>query len=500
MIDKSLEADILRLHHAEKWPIGTIAAQLHVHHTTVQRVLGQAGLDPELVSPRASIADPFLDLVVTTLERYPTLCASRLFQMAKERGYPGGPDHFRRIVARIRPKPKHEAFLRLRTLIGEQAQADWGAFGKLQIGQALRALWAFVMVLSWSRQIFVRFYLSAAMPSFVRGHVDAFGFFKGVPRVILYDNLKSAVLERAAHAIHFNTRLLELSQYYHFEPRPVAVARGNEKGRVERAIRYIRDSFFAARTFRDIDDLNQQAFVWMTSVAGDRRCPEDRTRQVRDAFAEEQQKLLALPQEAFPTDEIVTVEVGKTPYARFDLNDYSVPHTYVRRSLSVAASLESVRIIDGTTVIATHERSWNRGQQLEDPSHIEVLVDFKRQASRHRGLDRLSAAASSSSRLLAMAAERGANIGNITSRLLVLLDQVGSTELEVAIGQAIERGLPTVGAVRQVLDRRLTERGLPPPVSVHTSHNERAARVSVKNHALSTYDHLKGTDDDPKKS
>jgi transposase len=500
MIDKALEADILRLHHAEKWPIGTIAAQLHVHHTTVQRVLGQAGLEPERVSPRASIADPYLDLVVTTLEKYPALCASRLFQMAKERGYPGGPDHFRRVVGRLRPKPKHEAFLRLRTLIGEQAQADWGAFGKLQIGQALRALWAFVMVLSWSRQIFVRFYLSAAMPSFVRGHVDAFAFFQGIPRVILYDNLKSAVLERVAHAIHFNSRLLELSQHYHFEPRPVAVARGNEKGRVERAIRYIRDSFFAARTYQNIDDLNQQALVWMTGIAADRLCPEDRTKRVRDAFVEEQQKLLPLPQEPFPTDEIVTVEIGKTPYARFDLNDYSVPHTYVRRSLVVAACLDSVRIVDGTTVIATHGRSWDRGQQLENPAHLEPLVDYKRRARKHRGMDRLSSAAPSASRLLAIAAESGANIGNITSRLLVLLDQVGPTELEAALLEAVERELPTVGAVRQILDRRLTERGLPPPVSAHLSHNERAARVTVKNHALSTYDHLKRTDDDPKKN
>lgn len=112
---------------------------------------------------------------------YPALCSSRLYQMAKERGYPGGPDHFRHVVARIRPRRKVEAFLRLRVLIGEQAQADRGSFGKLTIGKALRALWAFVMVLCWSRQIFVRFYLSAAMPSFVRGHVDAFNSF-GVQR------------------------------------------------------------------------------------------------------------------------------------------------------------------------------------------------------------------------------------------------------------------------------------------------------------------------------
>jgi transposase len=248
------------------------------------------------------MAGPYRDFIVETLEKYPTLCSSRLFEMAKERGYPGGPDHFRHVVSRMRPRRKVEAFLRLRTLIGEQAQADWGAFGKPQVGKAQRALWAFVMVLSWSRQIFVRFYLSAAMPSFVRGHVDAFDFFRGCPRIILYDNLKSAVIERVGTAIRFNDRLTELSRHYHFEPRPVAVARGNEKGRVERAIRYIRDSFFPARKFEGIDDLNAQAAHWMTGIAADRLLPDDRTKRVREAFVEEQQRLIALPDEPFPAD------------------------------------------------------------------------------------------------------------------------------------------------------------------------------------------------------
>src|SRR5690606_30031704 len=136
----------------------------------------------KVVSPRPSMADPYVPFIMETLTKYPRLHASRIFQMVRERGYPGRPDHFRRIVARLRPRPPAEAFLRLRTLPGEQAQVDWGHFGKVQIGSAERVLWAFVMVLSWSRHIFLRFYLSAAMPSFVRGHVDAFAFFGGVPR------------------------------------------------------------------------------------------------------------------------------------------------------------------------------------------------------------------------------------------------------------------------------------------------------------------------------
>src|SRR5436309_6740710 len=172
MISPSLQAKILRLYHAEKWLIGTIAAQLHVHHTTVRRVLAQAQIPAGTQSLRPSIADPYVGFIVETLEKYPRLRASRLYEMVRQRGYPGRPDHFRAIVARYRPRPAAEAYLRLRTLPGEQAQVDWTHFGNLAIGRARRALWGFVMVLSFSRQIFLRFFLGAAMPNFVRWHVE----------------------------------------------------------------------------------------------------------------------------------------------------------------------------------------------------------------------------------------------------------------------------------------------------------------------------------------
>lgn len=159
-----------------------------------------------------------------------------------------------------------------------------------------------------------------------RGHVDAFTDFGGVPRVLLYDNLKSAVLERHGDAIRFHPTLLDLSAHYRFEPRPVAVARGNEKGRVERAIRYIREAFFAARTYTNLADLNRQAAEWTASAVLDRAWVEDRDRTVRQAFDEEQRLLLPHPDTPFPAHERLEVEVGKTPYVRFDLNDYSVPH------------------------------------------------------------------------------------------------------------------------------------------------------------------------------
>ena len=143
---------------------------------------------------------------------------------------------------------------------------------------------AFVMVLSYSRHIFLRFFLDARMDSFLRGHTEAFAAHGGCARVLLYDNLKSAVLERVGDAIRFNPELLKFAAHHCFEPRPVAVARGNEKGRVERSIRYIREAFFAAREFNDLDDLNAQARTWCDGLASDRRWPEDASLSVREAF------------------------------------------------------------------------------------------------------------------------------------------------------------------------------------------------------------------------
>jgi len=500
MISKEREAEILRLHYAESWRVGTISRQLGVHHTTVQRVLAQSGVQPQVVTPRASMVDPYLPFILETLGKYPRLCASRLFEMVRLRGYPGGPDHFRRVVARHRPKPAAEAFLRLRTLPGEQAQVDWGHFGKVQIGAASRRLYAFVMVLSWSRQVFLRFYLSAAMPAFLRGHVEAFAFFGGVPRVALYDNLKSAVLERSGDAIRFHPTLLELAAHYHYEPRPVAIARGNEKGRVERAIRYVRDSFFAARSWNSVDDLNAQAQQWMTGLSADRPWPQDRARKVGQVFAEEQPRLLPLPDDSFPCDERVDVEVGKTPYVRFDLNDYSVPHEQVRRTLVVVASLDAVRVLDGPTELARHPRCWERGQQIENPEHIQGLVEQKTRARRGRALDRLSRAVPHTERFMVLAAQRGGNLGNITSRLLALLDAVTAEELDAAVAEAVERQTPTVGAVRQILDRRRAERGKPPAVVHRFAAGSRVDGVVVRPHDLASYDTFRTetSDDDNK--
>jgi len=487
-IAPDLVAQILRLHTVEKWRVGTIARQLHVHRDVVHRVLAGncAPVHPSALRP--SRIDPYRPFLLATLAKFPTLTAARLHAMVSERGFVGSTSHFRALVAGLRPRPSAEAYLRLRTLAGEQAQVDWGHFGHLQIGRARRPLMAFVMVLSHSRMIFLRFFLDARMDSFLRGHVEAFIAFNGCSRVILYDNLKSAVLERVGDAIRFNPELLALAGHHRFEPRPVAVARGNQKGRVERSIRFIRDSFFAGRSFTDLNDLNAQARLWCLGQAADRRWAEDSRLSVRQAFEAEVPSLLTLPETVFALGERVAVKVGKTPYVRFDTNDYSVPHTHVRRTLTVLADEQWVRVLDGATELARHRRCWDSHAQVEDDAHVQRLVDAKRAGRAHRACNRLAQAAPASAELLKRAGARGENLGSITASLMRLLERWGAAALQAAITEALAQDVAHPNAVRLALERARAASGEPPPVALVLPEHVAKRDAPVRTHDLRSYD------------
>jgi len=489
-------AKILSLHHAEHWPVGTIGTQLGRHHDTIERVLAQSGLEVHKQSARGRLVDGYLPYLKETLAKYPRLRASRLWSMAKARGYVGSKSGFRAIVSRLRPRRAAEAYLRRVVLPGQEAQVDWAHFGKITVGRATRDLWAFVMVLSYSRLRFLRFAVRAAMPSFLAGHVESFRFFGAAPRTILYDNLKSAVLEREGDAVRFHPTLLALAGHYRFEPRACAPYRPNEKGRVERAIRDVRDNFFAAREFTSIADLNEQARAWCLEIAKERTVPDARDTTCEAAFLEERSKMIELPGDDFPIEERVEVRVGKTPYVRFDKNDYSVPHTHVQRSLTVVATDERVRVVDPEApaeVLAEHVRSFDRDQRIESKGHLQTLVEHKRRAHQSRGFDRLFGVVPSSRAMMEHIAERGGNLGATTSGLLQMLDRVGAEMLERAVAEVVAHDQMNLRAIHHVLDRLRHEAGLPLPLTVPVTTDARAA-VQVRPHALSTYDRLHGDD------
>ena len=492
VIPAELEERILRLHFVEKWPIGTIARQCGVHHSTVRRVLHDRGV-PMARRGRGSIVDPYLGFIHDKLAEYPKLPASRLYTMVVDRGYRGSESHFRRIIAQLRPREPAEAFQRLRTLPAEEAQVDWGHFGHIQVGRANRPLSAFVMVLSWSRMPFVRFFLDQRMASFLTGHVRAFHALGGVPRRILYDNLRSVVTARRGEAIQFNETLLRFAAHYRYEPRPVGVRRGNEKGRVERTIRYLRTAFWEARRWKDLDDLNAQVWDWCQQVAGRRPCPEDATFTVHEAWEDERPRLLPLPDDDHPVYEELQVRVGKQPYVRVDTNDYSVPHDRVRRTLTVRLTPATVEVFDGQERVATHCRSFDKRAQVEDPAHLEGLLQAKRNAREGRGIDRLHHAVPSAARLLDGAARRGHNLGSAVAALLRLVDTWGAAAVESAVQEALEADAFHVAAVRQILERRDETNQRPPRLPVPLPDDPRLHDLHVTPHALDTYD-IEGSD------
>jgi transposase len=350
MLNRETQAQIRHLFYAEHWKIGTIAQQLGVHPDAVRRAVQTDSFHRE-PSLRPCLTDPYVEFVRTTLEKYPRLRATRIFQMVRDRGYPGSVVQLRRLVARLRPVQR-EAFLRLAPFPGEQAQADWAHFGEVPVGRARRRLSCFLITLSYSRALYLEFFFDQTLENLLRGHVRAFASWSGVPRITLYDNMRSVVLERRGDAIHFHPRLLEFCAHYHCLARPCAVRAGNQKGRVERAVRYVRESFWAGRDFTTLEECNRQALLWRDEVAHQRPWPGDDSRTVAQAFAEEQPRLLPLPAHPFETDLVLPIRAGKTIYLRFDRNDYSIPPGATQRWLSLVASESTVRILEGTKEIA----------------------------------------------------------------------------------------------------------------------------------------------------
>jgi transposase len=482
-------AEIRRLFHAEHFKVGTIASALELHPDTVRSALDTGGFNRARLVRSSSLTDPYLPLIRETLERYPRLRATRIFAMIRPRGYAGSVVQLRRVIARLRPKQR-EAFLSLRVFPGEQGQVDWAHFGEVRVGRARRRLSCFVLVLSWSRAIALEFFFDQTLENFLRGHVNAFGALGGVPRTILYDNLRSAVLERRGDVIHFHPRLLELSAHYHFAARPCRPARGNEKGRVERAIRYVRESFFAGRSFTTLAELNRQARQWRDDTAHCRRWVEDDERTVGEVLAEEQPRLLPLPVHPFETALVRAISAGKTIYVRFDLNDYSIPPRAVGHALTLIASDTEVRLLDGTSEIARHRRSYDRHELIVDPTHEGALLEEKRKALGATRGGRLFAAAPEAEALLEAALHRGELAGAQTTQLLLLLDDYGASELRGAIRDALAGDTPRAASVAYLLSQRHRARNRRALPTVHLTRRPDLENLHVKPHDPETYDAL----------
>lgn len=487
MTTPELEAEIIRLFHAEHWRVGTIAAQLGQHPDVVRRVLGLG--QPRAPGPahRPTIIDPFRALIDGGLSRYPRLCSTRLHDMLRERGYRGAARTLRRHVARVRPRPRREVFLRTEPLIGEQAQVDWAYVGKLAVPGGERALWLFVIVQSYSRALWAEFVIDLSVHSLCRSLVRAATAFAGVTRQWLFDNPRVVVLERRGDAVRYHPTLLELCGRLRVEPRLCAVARPEHKGKVERSIRYLRDRFLAGRSITGIAEGNAQLTRFLTEIADTRQHPVLSPRTVGEVRADERPRLLPLP-DPLPATELVTpVSVDRQAFIRFDSNRYSVPTKLAERTLTLCADDRTIRVLDGPSCVAEHARSWGRRQFIELAAHRAALVAERRAAADLKGRDRLRAVAPDFGVLLERWVLAGRSLAIQVTRAIKLLDLYGDAVFAAATSEVAARGLRDTSALAVACDRLRRDRRRPVPIDVPLPSH--LGDRDVIPHDLETYDH-----------
>jgi transposase len=474
-IDEAKEAEIRRLHFAEHWKVGTIVSQLGLHHDAVERVLGLGkGARAGTALPGDAIAEteislllrPYTVFLTETLAQYPRLRATRLYDMLVERGYAGSVRTLRRHIRLVRPAPKSEVFLRVEPLIAEQSQIDWGYVGKLRFPGGTRQLWVFVMVLAYSRAMWAELVLDLSAASLRRSLLRGATYFGGVTRQWLFDNPKTVVLERHGDAVRFHPDLLELAGDLCVAPRLCAVRKPQQKGKVERAIRFLRDRFFAARTIRDVQRGNAELRAFLDGIANTRPHPRWPERRVADVLTEERQRLLKLPNPMPVAEHAVPVSVDKTAFVYFDSNRYSVPPSAVDKTLLLVADDTAVQLCDGAEVVARHVRSWGRKQVIEAPAHRAELLAHKRAARESKGHDRLRAVVPGFDLLVERWVEAGRNVGLMTAKANKLLDLYGAEAFGAAAREAIARNIHDLGALAVLCEDRRRTAESPVPVDI----------------------------------
>lgn len=390
MIDYETYCKLRDYHEQQGLRVGQIADALGLDTRTVAKWIAQRQYRPRKCAPRSSKLDPYKSQIVQWLETHP-FSAQQIFQRLREDGFEGGYTLVKDYVRQIRPR-RAPAFLTLAFAPGECAQVDWGEYGSVPVGETRRKLSLFVMVLCYSRLMYVEFTVSQTMEHFLACHQHAFEFFgHRVPRKVMVDNLKSAVLKRLiGQAPVFNPRYLDFSNHYGFTIKPCGVGKGNEKGRVESGVGYVKKNFLNGLEILDFSALNPALRVWLDTIANVRIHGETHKPPV-ELFRDEQPQLQPLPAIAYDIGTVQSVRATNRFRVKLDTNRYSVPAEYASTRLTLKAYPERLCIYHHEKLIARHPRRYDRHQDFEDPDHPRELLRQRHNAREQKLLARFLA-------------------------------------------------------------------------------------------------------------
>ena len=480
-------AEVLRLALLEGCSVRTIARQLSMSRKTVRKVIGRGKAKPKQVKePRTSILDPYDEEIRKLLKDTPELRATAMLERLRDRGYTGGITILRDHLRGVRPRPAREAFLSLDFKPGAALQVDWADFGFALPGCARRVS-AFVAVLAYSRYLYMEFTTSQAMGTFLRCMERALHFFGGTTHVDIFDNMKTVVLERAGNVIVFNPRFVEYARSRGFAITACTPARGNEKGRVERPIGFVRERFWRGRRFSDLLDLNVQGAAWRDKIANN-RIHEATGKVPALVFQHDEKRFLKPPPTTpFETDDIDTLTVTKTFRVSFDRNIYSVPWRLVSQSVLVRGNDDTIAVFLGPKQVARHVRCWGVGETIEDGSHKEGLLKERPRAPASALPPSLVALGDLGRDYFKLLAANGHSIHREIVRLVFLVEIFGERHTKDAMLEVFKTGHVGAEYVEYVLRHKKKLTPAPPPLRLGDPELD---DISFREPDLSLYDEL----------
>jgi transposase len=417
------------------------------------------------------------------LDKYP-YSAAQVFQRLREQGFAGSYSIVKAYVRTVRPK-RQPAFLKLAFAPGECAQVDWGSFGSVPVGQTSRRLSFFVIVLCYSRMMYVEFTVSQTMEHFLACHQHAFEFFGGIPKKVMVDNLKSAVLTRVlGEAPVFNPKYLDFATHCGFTIAPCNVGKGNEKGRVENGVGYVKKNFLAGLELPDFSALNPAARQWLDTVANVRLHSETREKPVQ-AWHKERPYLSPLPMHPFDIATVSQVRASRQFRMTLETNRYSVPAHYAGQALTLKTYPDRLCLYHADTLIARHTRRYDRFQDVEDPDHPKPLLEQRKKARDHQLFLRFLALSPRAEAYYLKLEERRLNPHHHVRKIVALSDIYDPQTVARAIEDAFTYEAFSSEYIANLLEQRA--RFTPEASALHLTRRADLLEVSLAPPDLSLY-------------
>lgn len=483
MIDYETYCKILRMRE-DALRVSQIAATLGLDERTVLHWLEEGCYRQRKTAQRPSKLDPFKPTIARWLESYP-YSSVQILQRLRPEGYQGGVSILKDYVHRIRPR-RAKAFLSLSFAPGECAQVDWGQYGTVKVGSTQRRLSFFVMVLCYSRMMYVEFTVSETMEHFLECHRHAFEFFGAVPGAIMVDNLKCAVIKRmVGQAPVFNPRYLDLANHYGFSIRACGVAKGNEKGRVENGVGYIKKNFLAGLDISDFRVVNPAAKLWLEGIANVRLHGATRKQPV-EMFAVEKPALRPLPSMPYDTATTRMVRANNRFRIALDGNRYSVPSEYAGAHLSMKVFADRLCLYHDNKLVAQHARSYDRNQDIENPDHPRALLQERRAAREQRLLMRFLTLSPMAEQYYQELQRKRMNPRHHIRQIVALSEIHGREKLTHAIEDAFTFQAFSCEYIANILEQR--QRVREEPGALHLTRRQDLLELDIPEPNLSVYD------------